>query len=72
MKKSRSYVLGVRVTDTIPNGSQKPCGYAYRLVTLMTTSTSPTRIHLSGMSSKKPCAKMSLEISETICIDIAI
>ena len=61
-----------RFTDTIPNGSQKPCGHAYRLVTLMTTSTSPTRIHLSGMSSKKPCAKMSLEISETICTCIAI
>ena len=61
-----------RFTDTIPNGSQKPCGHAYRLVTLMTTSTSPTRIHLSGMSSEKLCAMMSLEISETICAFIAI
>ena len=38
----------------------------------MTTSTSPTRIHLSGMSSEKLCAMMSLEISETICAFIAI
>ena len=49
-----------------------PCGCAYRLVTLMTTSTSPTRIHLSGMSSKKPCAMMSVEISEVIVSFIAI
>ena len=61
-----------RFTDTIPNGSQKPCGYAYRLVTLMTTSTSPTRIHLSGMSSEKPCAMMSVEISEMKSTFIAI
>ena len=61
-----------RFTDTIPNGSQKPCGHAYRLVTLMTTSTSPTRIHLSGMSSEKPCAMMSLEISEMKSSFIAI
>ncbi len=38
----------------------------------MTTSTSPTRIHLSGMSSEKPCAMMSLEISEMKSTFIAI
>lgn len=58
--------------NTTPNGSQMPCGCAYRLVTLMTTSTSPTRIHLSGMSSEKPCAMMSLEISEMKSTFIAI
>ena len=61
-----------RNINTTPNGSQMPCGCAYRLVTLMTTSTSPTRIHLSGMSSKKPCAMMSVEISEVIVSFIAI
>ena len=66
LKKNENRVPRLRFTDTTLERFTKALGYAYRFVTLMTTSTMHTNNHLSGMSNVNPCAKMSSEISEVI------
>ena len=69
-KECRNRAFEAQLRD----GSQRLKRLDYRLVTLMTISTIPAKIHLSGTSSRNSCAIMSFEISEVIvsCIAISI